>query len=76
MGLSAYGGPDSYAGKAGFNGSDLSPSPDFAMIARAMGAYGEKVTEPDKLPEALQRALRAVRSGQSAVLDTIIGVGR
>jgi acetolactate synthase-1/2/3 large subunit len=76
MGLSAYGGPDSYAGKAGFNGSDLSPSPDFAMIARAMGAYGEKVTEPDRLPEALQRALRAVRSGQSAVLDTIIGDGR
>jgi acetolactate synthase-1/2/3 large subunit len=71
-GLTMYGGPESYAGKAGFSGSDLSPSPDFAMIARAMGAYGEKVSEPDKLPGALQRALAAVKSGQPAVLDTII----
>jgi len=71
--LDAYGGVSSYAGRAGFNGSDLSPSPDFSMIARAMGAYGEKVTEPDTLPGALQRALDAVKSGQSAVLDTIIG---
>jgi acetolactate synthase-1/2/3 large subunit len=70
--LSAYGGAESYAGKAGFNGSDLSPSPDFALIAKAMGAYGEKVTEPDKLPGALQRCLQAVRSGQSAVLDAVI----
>ncbi|MDR0842908.1 MAG: thiamine pyrophosphate-requiring protein [Acidobacteriota bacterium] len=71
-GLGAYGGAASYAGKAGFNGSDLSPSPDFAMIAKAMGAYGEKVTEPDKLPAALRRCLEAVKGGQSAVLDTVI----
>ncbi len=70
--LAFYGGADSFAGKAGFNGSDLSPSPNFAMIAQAMGAYGEKVTEPDKLPDALQRALDAVKGGQSAVLDTVI----
>ena len=70
--LNCYGGPESYAGKAGFNGSSLSPSPDFAMIARAMGAHGEKVTDPEKLPGALHRALEAVKSGQSAVLDTII----
>jgi acetolactate synthase-1/2/3 large subunit len=70
--LADYGGPDSYAGKAGFNGSDLSPSPNFAMIAQAMGAHGEKVTEPDKLPQALQRALNAVKNGQSAELDTVI----
>jgi acetolactate synthase-1/2/3 large subunit len=70
--LASYGGDDSYAGKAGFNGSDLSPSPNFAMIAEAMGAHGEKVTEPDKLPDALQRALDAVKGGQPAVLDTVI----
>ncbi|MEJ2246742.1 MAG: thiamine pyrophosphate-requiring protein [Acidobacteriota bacterium] len=71
-GLDEYGSASSYAGKAGFNGSDLSPSPDFALIAQAMGAYGEKVTNPDALPHALQRALEAVKSGQSAVLDTVI----
>ena len=69
--LDAYGGAESYAGKAGFNGSDLSPSPDFALIAKAMGAYGEKVTEPDKLPGALRRCLDAVKGGQSAVLDAV-----
>ena len=72
VGLDEYGGASSYAGKAGFNGSDITPSPDFSMIARAMGAYGEKVTEPEKLPGALQRALEAVKSGQPAVLDTVI----
>jgi acetolactate synthase I/II/III large subunit len=70
--LEPYGLEKSYAGKSGFNGSALSPSPDFAMIARAMGAYGETVNDPDKLQSALRRALDAVKSGQSAVLDTII----
>jgi len=69
--LDSYGGAESHAGKAGFNGSDLSPSPDFALIAKAMGAYGEKVNEPDKLPGALQRCLDAVRSGLPAVLDAV-----
>jgi len=70
--LAAYGGVNSFAGKGGFNGSDLSPSPNFAMIAHAMGAYGEKVSEPDKLEGALKRALDAVKSGIPAVLDTVI----
>jgi acetolactate synthase I/II/III large subunit len=70
--LDSYGGADSYAGKAGFHGSSLSPSPNFAMLARAMGAYGEKVTDPEKLPGALLRALEAVKGGQPAVLDAII----
>jgi len=71
IGLDQYGSFESYAGKAGFNGSDLSPSPDFSMIARAMDAHGEKVTAPDRLPGALKRALEAVRGGQSAVLDIV-----
>jgi acetolactate synthase I/II/III large subunit len=70
--LAEFGGANSYAAKAGYNGSDLSPSPNFAMIAQAMGAYGEKVTEPGTLPQALQRALDAVKSGRPAVLDTVI----
>ena len=69
--LDSHGGAESYAGKSGFNGSDLSPSPDFTMIAKAMGAYGEKVNDPDKLPDALRRCLDAVRNGQSAVLDIV-----
>jgi acetolactate synthase-1/2/3 large subunit len=71
-GLAKYGGANSYAAKAGYNGSAIKPSPDFAGIAKAMGAYGEKVTDPAVLPAALQRALTAVKGGQSAVLDTVI----
>jgi acetolactate synthase-1/2/3 large subunit len=71
-GLALYGGANSYAAKAGYNGSAIKPSPDFAGIAKAMGAYGEKVTDPTVLKAALQRALDAVKSGQSAVLDTVI----
>ncbi len=71
-GLSKFGGANSYAAKAGYNGSAIKPSPDFAAIAKAMGAYGEKVTDPAVLPAALQRAIEAVKGGQSAVLDTVI----
>ena len=70
--LDEYGGAESCAGRSGFNGSNLSPSPDFAMIAAAMGAYGEKVTEPETLPVALRRCIDAVLGGQPAVLDTVI----
>jgi acetolactate synthase I/II/III large subunit len=65
--------PDGYSSKGnGFNGADLNPSVDFAALARACGAFGETVSEPDQLPPALQRGLAAVNSGQAAVLDVIM----
>lgn len=70
-GLSRYGGANSYAAKDGYNGSSLKPSPNFAMIAQAVGAYGEKVTDPAQMQAALQRALNAVKGGQTAVLDCV-----
>ncbi|MEJ2110393.1 MAG: thiamine pyrophosphate-requiring protein [Acidobacteriota bacterium] len=69
--LDAYGGAASHAGKAGYNGSDLSPSPDFAAIARSMGAHGERVTEPDALPRALDKAIEQVKGGTPVVLDVV-----
>jgi acetolactate synthase-1/2/3 large subunit len=74
-GLEDYGGASSHAGRGGFNGSDLSPSPDFAAIARACGAYGETVSDPAALPAVLERALGAVKEGQSAVIDAITPEG-
>lgn len=71
MGLEKYGGAQSFAAKGGYNGSAMKPSADFAAIARAMGAYGERVTLPDQVAPALGRALNAVKGGQSAVLDFI-----
>jgi acetolactate synthase-1/2/3 large subunit len=70
-GLARYGGPESYAAKAGYNGAVIKPSPDFAAIAKAVGAHGEKVTQPDQVEPALQRALAAVKGGQAAVLDFV-----
>ena len=55
-----------------FNGYDLSPSIDFSIVAKSCGAFGEKVETPAQLPTALQRALSAVHSGQSAILDVAL----
>jgi acetolactate synthase-1/2/3 large subunit len=47
--------------------------PDYAMIARACGAYGRTVEDPAEVLPALQEALAAVRAGQAAVLDVRLG---
>jgi acetolactate synthase-1/2/3 large subunit len=53
---------------------DLGPSPEFCKVAEASGAYAEKVTEPDALTAALERAVREVENGRQALLDVITGV--
>lgn len=54
-------------------GMDLDdPAPDFATIARAMGWYAEgPITDPKEVAAALKRAIKAVKAGQPALLDTI-----
>ncbi|MFO7856043.1 MAG: thiamine pyrophosphate-requiring protein [Paracoccaceae bacterium] len=50
--------------------TSLAPSPDFAMIARASGAWSRTVREPGELREALDDALATVtRDGRLALLD-------
>jgi acetolactate synthase-1/2/3 large subunit len=41
---------------------------DFSGVAKAFGAYGECVTEPDELSAAIDRALAAMDDGKAAVL--------
>jgi acetolactate synthase-1/2/3 large subunit len=41
---------------------------DFSAVARAFGAYGECVTEPDELFAAIDRCLAALDDGKAAVL--------
>ncbi|MGH2378071.1 MAG: thiamine pyrophosphate-binding protein [Candidatus Limnocylindria bacterium] len=55
-------------------GMDLSdPDPDFAMLARAFGWYAEgPITDPEAVRPALERALREVKAGRPALLDTIV----
>lgn len=48
------------------------PEIDHVGIARAYGLDGERVTRPDELAAALQRAVAAERRGEAYVLDVII----
>jgi acetolactate synthase-1/2/3 large subunit len=41
---------------------------DFSTVARAFGAHGECVTEPDDLDSAIDRCLSALGDGKAAVL--------
>ncbi|GKQ39056.1 thiamine pyrophosphate-dependent enzyme [Streptomyces sp. A012304] len=43
--------------------------PDFARLAEACGAYGERVDDPAAVPDALKRALAENAAGRPAVLD-------
>ncbi|MFA9370034.1 thiamine pyrophosphate-dependent enzyme, partial [Escherichia coli] len=41
---------------------------DFSEVAKAFGAYGERVTEPAELGAAIDRCLAALDDGKAAVL--------
>ena len=45
---------------------------DFSGVARAFGAHGECVTEPDELAAAIDRCLAALNDGKAAVLHVHI----
>jgi thiamine pyrophosphate-dependent acetolactate synthase large subunit-like protein len=46
------------------------PEPDFASLARSLGAAGfGPVTDRDKVGDVLDEAIAVVRSGQPAVID-------
>src|SRR5262249_17364508 len=48
------------------------PNPDFALIARGMGAYAEgPITDPKDIRPALLRAVERVEKGEVALLDTV-----
>lgn len=55
-----------------FHGTHIT-APDFTKIAEAFGAYGEQVTDPEALPDALRRALDASNAGKAVILDVVVG---
>jgi acetolactate synthase-1/2/3 large subunit len=55
-----------------WEGIDITPSPDYAVLAQASRAYGEKVEDTEQVLPALHRALEQVRAGRCAVLDVRI----
>jgi thiamine pyrophosphate-dependent acetolactate synthase large subunit-like protein len=46
-------------------------SGQFSEVARAMGAYAEKVTEPGEIVPAIKRGLEATSAGEPVVLEFI-----
>ena len=66
-------GEQGYSAKTGlWIGVDITPSPDYAIIAQACGGYGQIVEEPEELKPALINALEQVRQGKPAVVDVRI----
>ncbi|MEL7463158.1 MAG: thiamine pyrophosphate-requiring protein [Pseudomonadota bacterium] len=52
--------------------TDLSPSPDFAAIARASRAWAERVERAEDLDAALAAALAETKAGRLALLDVAV----
>jgi acetolactate synthase-1/2/3 large subunit len=52
--------------------SDLGYSTDFAAIAEAAGAHGERLTDPEQVEAAIERCLAALDTGRSALLHVRI----
>ena len=62
--------PDSAAQRTNtFMGLDIKPSPEYAQLAEASRAYGERVDDPSEVLAAIQRGLDQVRQGRAAVID-------
>jgi acetolactate synthase-1/2/3 large subunit len=55
---------------------ELKPSPEFCKVAEASDAFARRVDDPADLPGALEAALRAIESGQQALLDVQMEHGR
>jgi acetolactate synthase-1/2/3 large subunit len=51
--------------------ADLDPAPPYDELARAQGAYAERVEKAADLPDALIRARAAVLNGRQALLNVI-----
>jgi len=52
--------------------SDLGYSTDFAAIAEAAGAHGERLVDPEQVEAAIERCLTALDAGKSALLHVRI----
>jgi len=51
---------------------DLEPTPDYEKICIAAGGYGERVEDPAELPDAIGRALNAVKNEKRQALLNVI----
>jgi acetolactate synthase-1/2/3 large subunit len=57
------------------SGVDISPPPDYALIAQACGGWGRRVDEPEDVLPVLKEAMREVQGGRAAVVDVMLEKG-
>ena len=55
-----------------FFGVDITPTPDYGKIAEAFGAYSEKLESNEEIQPAIERALRELKRGRTALLDVVM----
>jgi acetolactate synthase-1/2/3 large subunit len=55
-----------------FFGNVITPTPEYAKLAEAYGAMGERVEKTTALEPAIERALAALAAGRSALLDVFV----
>lgn len=53
-------------------GTRITPVPDYPLLAKAYGGYGETVREAGEVQAALRRGLEAVKKGQLALIDVVL----
>ncbi|MHB8566182.1 MAG: thiamine pyrophosphate-binding protein [Nitrososphaerales archaeon] len=65
--------PDGFAAKTGIHyGAKIEPVPNYVEIAKAFGAYGKKVVDPDEIGNVLGEAIERVNDGQMALVDVMV----
>jgi acetolactate synthase-1/2/3 large subunit len=64
--------PDGDAHSEGEFSAALATDVDFSKVGEAFGAYGEKLTDPAQVSGAIERCLKAVRGGRSALLHACV----
>jgi len=64
--------PDGIAAETDvYHGTHIN-APDFVKVAESVDGYGEQVTDPEKLQDALKRGLEANRNGKPAIIDVVV----
>jgi len=62
--------------KMGFElGVDITPSPEYGLVAQACGGYGKTVMDPNDVLPTLKEAMERVRKGKPAVVDVRLARG-
>ena len=45
---------------------------NFSIVAQGLGAYSERVEDPNEISPALSRGIQATESGQAALIEVLI----